>query len=106
MRRTHEGHADEPRSMRVWLGRYLDTLRVRNYSSRTVENTESSVGLFLRWCEERTLVGPEEVTRPILERYQRFLFHYRKATGGPCRFGRRGCGWCLCGYFRWLRART
>ena len=26
---------------------------------------------------------PTEITRPILERYQRWLYHYRKTNGQP-----------------------
>ena len=35
---------------------------------------------------ERGLTEPVEVTRPVLERYQRHLFHYRKTNGEPLSF--------------------
>jgi len=35
------------------------------------------------WCQERSIERPGEITKPILERYQRFLFFYRKANGQP-----------------------
>jgi integrase/recombinase XerD len=35
---------------------------------------------------ERGLTRPSEVTKPILERYQRWLFHRRKANGEPLSF--------------------
>ena len=38
------------------------------------------------WCAERGLTEPVEVTRPVLERYQRHLFHYRKSDGEPLSF--------------------
>lgn len=89
--------------MRVWLARYLEWLRVRNYSSRTADNTQSSVGLFLRWCDERNVTRPEDVTKPILERYQRFLFHYRKESGRPLSFRTQGVRLVpVRGFFRWL----
>ena len=46
---------------------------------------------FIRWCDERGLNRPQDITRPILQRYQRHLFHYRKADGNPlCYVG--SCG--------------
>ena len=35
---------------------------------------------------ERGLQEPVEITRPVLERYQRYLFHYRKKDGQPLSF--------------------
>ncbi|WEF31818.1 site-specific tyrosine recombinase XerC [Pseudoduganella chitinolytica] len=34
-------------------------------------------------CDERGLNRPNEITRPILQRYQGHLYHYRKANGQP-----------------------
>ncbi len=90
-------------SLHVWLGRYVEWLTVRNYSARTAKNTASSVGLFLRWCDERDIVRPEDVTKPILERYQRFLFHYRKENGRPLSFRTQHVRLVpVRGFFRWL----
>ena len=36
---------------------------------------------FIRWCDERGLNRPQDITRPILQRYQRHLYHYRKSNG-------------------------
>ena len=38
-----------------------------------------------------------EVTRPVLERYQRYLFFYRKKNGEPLSFRASTRGWCPCG---------
>lgn len=98
-----DGAFEDARSMRVWLARYLEWLRARNYSARTADNAASSVGLFLRWCDERDVTRPEEVTKPILERYQRFLFHFRKDDGRPLSFRTQGVRMVpVRGYFRWL----
>ena len=51
----------------VWLGRYLEALRVKNYSERTPENRDVYLRFFIQWCEERSLVRPREVTKPILD---------------------------------------
>jgi integrase/recombinase XerD len=38
------------------------------------------------WLAGRGITRPAEVTRPVLESYQRHLFHYRKANGDPLSF--------------------
>ena len=59
--------------------------------------------LFLRWCDERELARPEDVTRPVLERYQRFLFHFRKENGRPLSFRTQSVRMVpVRGLFRWL----
>jgi len=56
---------------------HLDWLRVRNYSLVTVRNRESYLNRFILWAEERSLSRPDQVTKQILERYQRWLYNYR-----------------------------
>ena len=58
---------------------------------------------FAEWCRERDIATPAEVTKPILERFQRHLFHYRKRDGGPLAINRQRI-WIahLQGLFRWL----
>jgi integrase/recombinase XerD len=72
--------------MGAWILRFLESLRVRNYSEATVTNREDYLALFLAWCKERSLTRPTEITRPILQRYQRHLFFLRKANGAPLSF--------------------
>ena len=57
---------------------YLKHLSERNYSSKTLEMRQGSLLTFLRWTHERELVRAEQLTRPILESYQRYLHNYRK----------------------------
>jgi integrase/recombinase XerD len=70
----------------VWMKRFLESMRVRNYSPRTLENRESYLGFFIVWCEARSIGRPQQATKPILERYQRHLFHLRKQDGKPLTF--------------------
>jgi integrase/recombinase XerD len=60
---------------------HLHALEVQNYSEFTVRGRAGHIGFFLAWLEERGITDPIEVTRPVLERYQRHLFHSRKANG-------------------------
>ena len=52
-------------------------------TTATIATRKQSLIVFVRWCAERSLARPQDITLPILERYQRYLFHYRKANGEP-----------------------
>ncbi len=68
------------------LEKHLEDLRVRNYSEYTVKNRRVHIGFFLDWCGDRGIAEPAEVTRTVLESYQRHVFHYRKKNGEPLSF--------------------
>lgn len=55
----------------------------RSYSPHTIEARERTLRVFAAWAAERGLVRVQEITKPILERWQRHLFLYRKADGEP-----------------------
>lgn len=66
-----------------YLVQYLEWLGVMNYSAKSVTLKREQIGYFMAWCAERGLRQPQEITLPILERYQKHLFHYRKKDGKP-----------------------
>jgi integrase/recombinase XerD len=70
----------------VLLAAYLEWMRVKNYSEQTVLTRERLLRQFLAWAELRGLRRPADVTKPVLERYQRYLFHYRRPNGRPLSF--------------------
>jgi integrase/recombinase XerD len=72
--------------LEVMMRDYLQALLIQNYSEQTVGNREFLLRQFIQWCQERGIADPVEVTRPILERYQRYLFLYRKKNGEPMSF--------------------
>ena len=72
--------------LEVMMRDYLQALLIQNYSEQTVGNREFLLRQFIQWCQERGSSDPVEVTRPILERYQRYLFLYRKKNGEPMSF--------------------
>jgi integrase/recombinase XerD len=65
---------------------FLEHFAARGYSPRTVELRSDALRRFIRWAEERGIHRPQDVTRPILERYRRHLYHYRKDNGEPLSF--------------------
>lgn len=97
------GDPHDPEGLYAWMRRYLQALRVKNYSERTVENRESYLCFFIAWCEARSISRPQEVTKPILERYQRHLFHLRRDNGKPLSFRAQHSRLVpVRGYFKWL----
>lgn len=65
------------------IDEWFRRLEERAYSPRTVEARKWALRTFVRWAEERDLRRPGQITKPILESYQRWLFHYLKADGKP-----------------------
>lgn len=65
---------------------HLHALEVQHYSEFTVRGREGHIGFFIAWLKERGITEAIDVTRPVLERYQRYLFHYRKTNGEPLSF--------------------
>ena len=89
--------------MYVLCEEYLVWMSAQNYSGDTVRAGEVCVGYFLEWCRERSIEDVTEVTRPVLERYQRSLYHYRKKDGAPLTFRTQTSRLrSLKGWFRWL----
>lgn len=85
------------------LLRYLNHLAEKHYSPRTVASRETYLRYFVEWCDERALVRPQEITLPILERYQGYLFHYRKTNGEPLTLRSQHVRLSpLRGWFKWL----
>ena len=65
---------------------HLEWLLINNYSEDTADHARWSIADFIRWAEQRGIEHPMEVTRPILESYQRYLYYYRKTNGQPLTF--------------------
>ena len=95
-----DGAAD---SMRVLMLAHLEAMAVRHFTDVTVQGRAHVLGYFATWCEERALLRPHEVTKSILQRYQRHLFLYRKKSGKPLGISTQHARlMALCTFFRWL----
>jgi integrase/recombinase XerD len=76
----------DPRDPHGWHAlteAFCEWMSVQNFSPRTVDNRRTYLRYFVEWALERGLTQPMEITKAILERYQRHLFHYRKRDGLP-----------------------
>jgi integrase/recombinase XerD len=93
----------KPDALALWRDAYLDSLAARNYSEGTIEGRRDALKVFLIWAQERELTQAGQITRPILEAYQRWLWRYTKANG-------KRLGWStqrsrlgtLKDWFRWM----
>lgn len=65
------------------MEKYLTWMAEHDFSEYTVASRWYILRYFLRWCDERGIEKPEEVTRELVERYQRHLHHHRKKNGEP-----------------------
>src|SRR5437868_1743504 len=72
--------------MHAYKTDFLDWSQALGFSLTTARIRARGLDTFIRWCDERGLHRPQDITRPILQRYQRHLFHYRKADGNPLAF--------------------
>ena len=89
------------------LSRYQEAFHeweaVVGYSPRTVVAQRHAIGRFIAWADGRGLSRPQDITRPILERYQRHIYHHRKANGQPLTVSAQlGLILPLQAWFKWL----
>jgi integrase/recombinase XerD len=89
------------------LTRYMDEhfewMLMTGYTPDTVRGRRQAIRRFIAWCDDRGLSDPKEITKPILERYQRHLFYYRKADGAPLSLGSQHAALTpLKTFFKWL----
>jgi integrase/recombinase XerD len=76
----------EHNGMTPYYRRFLEDSAAKNLSARTVDSRQRMLKRFIHWCDERGLNQPQDVTLPILERYRRYVYHYRKVNGEPLSF--------------------
>ena len=80
------GVLSDPQAMRVLLRQFLDSMTVRNYAPETVRRRETQLGDFITWAEQRCWTRVTQITRPIVLRYQRHLFHQPGRNGRTLSF--------------------
>ena len=58
--------------------KFAEYMAIKNYSDSTIKTQARSLGIFIEWCIQRGVYDQEEITRPVIERYQKYLFYFRK----------------------------
>ena len=72
--KTENKTASNPTSLEAYALMYKEQLYARNYAQQSVEYKYASLTWFITWCHDRGIYRIEEITRPVLQRYQRHLF--------------------------------
>jgi len=80
------GDISDKLGLQYLIDEHTKSLEVRNYSPATISGREKYLRWFASWCLERGVTRPGEVTKPVLERYQRHLYYYRTAEDKPLSF--------------------
>jgi integrase/recombinase XerD len=80
------GDPNDPQGFGALCPTFLEWMRIKNYSENTVHGRQHYLAAFVSWCQDRGVTQPAEVTKALLERYQRWLYHYRKDNGKALTF--------------------
>ena len=97
------GDVRDSEGLLAYLERFILHRQMQGVSDTGIYNIERYVRDFIGWCDVRGLRRPIDITKPILEAYQRYLFYYRKKNGEPLSSrSRSACIVPLKAYFKWL----
>src|SRR4051794_32439786 len=101
--RFPKGDTGDPQGMAALAVRFTQGLQHQNFSTHTIAHHSRYLEAFLAWACDRGIARPTEVTKPILERYQRFLFLCRKTDGEPLAPATQKCYLvAVRAWFKWL----
>ena len=81
--RSSNANPSDPQGLLFLAGRYLEYLRIRNYSEQTIFHRNKRLMTFRLFCEQIGITQARAVTRAVVINYQSYLFHYRKSDGNP-----------------------
>lgn len=89
--------------LRAYQHAFLEWTVITGLSSQTARIRKQALDGFILWCDERSLGQVQDITRPILQRYQSHLYHYRKSNGQPLSFNTQATRLNpLVAFFKWL----
>jgi integrase/recombinase XerD len=73
----------DPNGLAAQALRHIDWLEVRQYSPRTVDSRRKHLRDFVVWCAERGITRPEELSRLVIDLYQRHVARLVRKDGTP-----------------------
>ena len=62
---------------------FVEWTRAIGLAEQTASIRKAALNYFIRWCNSRGIQCLDQLDRRVLEDYQGYLFHYRKANGLP-----------------------
>ena len=97
------GDPRDARGLYAAMRRFIEHRGTIGGTESSLYNLERYIRDFIAWAEERAVTHPEHVTQAVLQRYQRWLYHYRKKDGAPLSISsQRGKLIPLRVFFKWL----
>lgn len=97
------GDPKDARGLYAAMVRFLEYRGVVGSTEQGLYSFERYIRDFIEWADARSVTHPEQVTQAVLERYQRWLYHYRKKDGAPLSVvSQRGKLTPLRSFFKWL----
>lgn len=97
----------DPHGLIAHTRAYLEWMLISHHSSTTIETRERELRYVVAFFAERSITRPVDVTRQACERYQRYLFHYRKSDGKPLSMtSQKGRLSAMKSFFRWATRRN
>ncbi len=101
--RVIPGDPQDGQGFPVMVVEFCEWLAIRGYAATSVKNQRTALALLADWLSERGVTRPREVTKPMLDAYQRAVFYMRKKNGQPLSFGSQEARLLpIRGFFRWL----
>lgn len=93
----------DPSGMGALVVGFLEWMRFKGFSPDTLRTVNNPLWLFAQWLKDRGITRPRDVTKMMVERYQRYLIHYRKEDNAPlANRGIRARLTAVKAFFRWL----
>jgi integrase/recombinase XerD len=77
------GDGADPRGFPATWADFETWMAARGYAPATIRTRRHATAQLAFWLAERGITRPADVTREVLERYQRHLFFYRQPDGQP-----------------------
>ena len=97
------GDPRDARGLYAAMLRFIEHRGVSGSTAQSMYNFERYLRDFIGWAEVRSVTHPEHVSQAVLERYQRWLYHYRKQNGAPLSVSsQRSKVVPLRAFFKWL----
>jgi integrase/recombinase XerD len=89
--------------LHAWAASFCEWTVVRGLAASTAYTRARGLQGFIQWVDERGIRHPGEVTRPVLQRYQRHLYLHRKKDGQALTLGTQHSRlMSVVAFFKWL----
>ncbi len=100
---TRKTGPSAPATLPQLMTDHLIALQVKGYSEYTVRPRRVHINMFVRWCAGRGIHAIVQITRRVLQDYERYVFVYRKRDGQPLTVASRFARLVpLRVWFRWM----